>query len=141
LSQMTVKEVIQKQREYKRRTWKVSAAIWAYQFMDYTLNDMIRRWIIGWNELFTPEFQDKIATYKLVARWLKDFLTWRLTKEQFAHSLSQEWASLPDPYNWWKSHYDNDWINHALVSQSDLYAALDKLKSWAKDETINIFKT
>lgn len=130
LSELTVKQVIERQGVYKYKKWKgISAAIWAYQFMDYTLQDMINRWQISWNEKFTPEFQDKIATIKLKARGLDSYMAWRISKEQFLHRLSLEWASLPDPYNEGKSHYDKDWVNHSLTDLGKSYAVLEKLKT------------
>ncbi len=125
LSNMTVSEVISNQINYKRQHWYRSAAIWAYQFMDYTLKDMIKNWVISPNEKFTPEFQDKIALIKLKQRWLNSFLSWATSKEQFAHNLSQEWASLPDPYNWGKSFYSWDWLNNSLTSWSNFSKVLD----------------
>jgi len=129
LSDLSVREVIQRQKVYKFKHWKwISAAIWAYQFMDYTLQDMIDRNIISWNEKFTPNFQDKIATIKLKARGLNSYMSWRISEKQFLYRLSCEWASLPDPYKNWRSHYDKDWINHSLTSLDNSYWVLQKIK-------------
>ena len=51
------------------------------------------------------------------------------------HRLSCEWASLPDPYNGGKSHYDGDFAgNHASCSLSDFRAAIDQARQYVEGD-------
>jgi len=123
LSKMTINQVIRYQQKilnrylYRKKHWLLpkwyveSTAIWRYQFMLDTLRWLIKKKGIKWTDLFTPRMQDKLWILLLKKRWLDKFLSWKISLNRFLHNLSKEWASLPDPYNKWKSHYDWDWLN------------------------------
>ena len=117
LSQYTVSQIMQLQDQLINQTW--GSAIWKYQFLKSTLQDMINRWLINKDEKFTPSFQDRIATTKLKERWLDDYINWNITESEFQKRLSQEWASLPSDSSW-KSYYEWDWVNKALVWSNEL---------------------
>jgi muramidase (phage lysozyme) len=63
---MTLNEVLSYQKTYKAEHG--SAAIGRYQFMDYTLKDMIQKYGIDPNATFSAEFQDRLAFLKLNER-------------------------------------------------------------------------
>jgi len=63
---MTLNEILSYQSEYKISYG--SAAIGRYQFMDYTLKDMMNKYQISGDTIFSPEFQDKLAFLKLNER-------------------------------------------------------------------------
>jgi muramidase (phage lysozyme) len=124
---MTLKEVLNYQKTYK--IWKGSAAIWKYQFMDYTLKDMIRQYWISMDEKFTPEIQDRLALLKLKERWLDSFKSWQISQDDFQVALSKEWASIATNERG-KSYYEGDTIwNHALVSDEQVDWVLERLKN------------
>jgi hypothetical protein len=58
-------------------------------------------------------------------RWYKK----EVDDERFAHNLSLEWASLPDPFLGGKSHYDGVGPNHAGTSLKVVYSMLEKARS------------
>jgi len=110
---MTLEQVIKYSESHWKRTW--SWAIWKYQFMSYTLEDMVKNypWITK-SSKFTPELQDKLAIYKLKERWLDDFKKNKNITE-FQKNLAKEWASIPTPS--WKSHYDWDSMNNKATTE------------------------
>jgi len=118
---MTLSEVLSFQKEHWEKTW--SSAVWRYQFLYDTLAWLIKENWISLDTKFTPELQDKLAIKLLERRWLKDFLDWKLSKEQFMFNLSQEWASLPKDASW-LSFYDWDAIWNKAWKNA--YAYLDK---------------
>ncbi len=107
-------------------SWKQSA-IWKYQFINKTLEWLVRNYNLDINQKFSPEIQDKLAILKLKEIWLDSFLNWKLSRDNFQINVSKEWACLPKNTSW-KSYYSWDWLNKALVSNSDFCEALDKLK-------------
>ncbi len=85
--------------KYQRNKWGWTA-IWRYQFIYKTLNEMVKKWLVSWNEIFDENFQDKIATIKLKQRWLNAFMAWRISRDQFQLSISKEWAAIAKDNSW-----------------------------------------
>jgi muramidase (phage lysozyme) len=106
-----------------------STAIGRYQIIRATLKASLAALSLGDDVKFTPELQDHLAVKLMVGRgyssWFKD----AITDEEFAHGLSLEWASLPDPGNGGKSHYDGVGPNHASTSLAVVYAMLGKARA------------
>jgi hypothetical protein len=79
-------------------------------------------------QLFSKEFQEKIANIKLKQRWLDDFINWEIKRDTFQENLSMEWAALPKNKTG-KSFHEDDWINKAFCSNDSLDKALDNIKN------------
>jgi conjugal transfer mating pair stabilization protein TraG len=103
---------------------KPSSAVGRYQFVRATLEAMVKQAGLSVDDKFTPEVQDHLAYIDLVNHGYKLWLAGSKSDEDFAHSLSCEWASLPDPQNGGKSHYDGVGPNHAGQTLEAVYAAL-----------------
>lgn len=94
LTDMTVAEVMEAQRKQRG-----SSAIGRYQFMKQTMIDGLNAGIIRQDEKFTPETQDRFATWLIDNK--RKGSKWRagqMSNEDFGKALSQEWASVPNPY-------------------------------------------
>jgi hypothetical protein len=102
-----------------------STAIGRYQFLRGTLQNLQAQEGLSSTAIFTEELQDRLGVDLLVARGYSRWWAGDLSDEDFAHNLSCEWASLPDPQNDGKSHYDGDEAgNHASCSLPSVYAML-----------------
>jgi muramidase (phage lysozyme) len=101
-----------------------SSAIGRYQFIHPTLSTLIQRRMIPLTTLFTPTLQDQLAVMLLNDRQYSAWLSNGITDEEFAHNISCEWASLPDPLNGGKSHYDGVGPNHAGRTLQEVYDML-----------------
>lgn len=95
----------------------VSTAMGRYQLLRATLRRGAAKFSLGPGELFTPALQDKLAVWLLVGRGYASWWRGGMSDDEFASGLSYEWASLPDPANSGRSHYDGDSAgNHASTS-------------------------
>lgn len=101
-----------------------SSAVGRYQFIQKTLNALVQQAGVALTDRFTHELQDRFASMLLDQRGYGRWLAGDLSDEDFAHNLSCEWASLPDPQNDGKSHYDGVGPNHAGQTLDAVYAAL-----------------
>lgn len=102
-----------------------STALGRYQFLRRTLRALQAKHAVPSTTLFTPELQDRWAVDLLVGRGYRAWWRGALTDEEFAHMLSMEWASLPDPLNGGRSHYDGDRAgNHASTKLDSVYNML-----------------
>ncbi len=122
LGQLTLDQVLGLQQEARRRGVK-STAIGAYQFLYKTLRGLKAETGLKGTEKFTPELQDKLFMALLNRRGLQAFRAGRISKRQFALSLSQEWAGLPNP-NTGRSFYAGDGLNASRVKTASVYRAL-----------------
>lgn len=109
-----------------------SSAIGRYQFIYGTLRALQKQKNLPGSTLFTPELQDNLAVTLMVARGYSKWYIGNLSDEGFAHGLSLEWASLPDPQNGGKSHYDGVGPNHAGLTLEYVYATLQRARSAQK---------
>ena len=100
VSEMTIGEVLQFQRKLLN-SGMPSSAVGAYQIVSGTLRDSIRYLKLGPADKFDQDTQERIAReYLLRAKRPKgysidDYKEGKISKEDFAWSLSTEWASLP----------------------------------------------
>lgn len=107
----------------------VSTACGKYQFIQRTLNACAQ--YLGVNietTHFDAAFQDQAAAHLMD---LRGFTAWNggtMPINTFLHNLSCEWASLPDPFNGGKSHYDGEAGNHAGWSLSQALSLLTNAK-------------
>jgi muramidase (phage lysozyme) len=104
-----------------------STATGRYQFIRATLQHCQVVEQLPNTALFTEALQDKFAVLLLVGRGYRDWWTGAITDQDFEHNLSCEWASLPDPQNGGRSHYDRDAVgNHAQTTLDAVDAMLDR---------------
>lgn len=122
LSQFTLDDILAQQQAARKRGAK-STAIGGYQFIYKTLRGLKAELGLDGTEKFTPELQDKLAVALLNRRGLPQFRAGRISKKQFALSLSKEWASLPNPSTG-RSFYAGDGLNASRLPRSAVYAAL-----------------
>lgn len=149
LTKMTVNEVIAQQQIWKKdnisRGLASSAAAGKFQAMDYTLRDAIASGAISGDDKFDATTQNKFGEWAAlnkagrapVRKFVEDKekyqrgeisqADYEKSRAAAAASLSEEWSSMPDPRLGGKSHYGKDGHNKALVSQSEMYAAMDSL--------------
>ena len=85
---------------------------------------------VGRDGLFDEALQDRLAIHLLERRGVREYLRGHITREQFAHNLSMEWAALPRVIgrNPGASYYDGDGLNKAQVSIDVVLAAIDSLR-------------
>ncbi len=109
---------------------KPSSATGRYQIIHDTLKGLQASQKLTNDTLFTPELQDKLAVALMVGRGYSKWWTGAMTDADFAHGLSMEWASLPDPQNGGKSHYDGDSAgNHASTTLPHVYEILQRARA------------
>lgn len=103
----------------------VSSATGRYQALKATLQEYQTRKKLPNSTRFTEELQDDFGLCKMVDRGYSKWWDSDIDDDEFMHRLSMEWASLPDPYNEGKSHYDGDAAgNHASTSLDHFRYAL-----------------
>lgn len=129
LTTMTVQEVLDWQDSIDPRY--PSEAAGKYQFMEDTLRDMVRAGKVSPNARFDARTQDRLAVLKMDERGLGRYQSGQITGEQFAHSLSKEWASLPAITRdkrgraaRGQSYYAGDGLNRSSVGISDFLGAV-----------------
>ena len=127
VSTLDIFEVYQFQRELVT-SGKPSSAVGKYQFIQRTLNGCVQKLMLPLSTIFTPDIQDAFAYILLTGRDYHGWKSGQIIDAQFAHNLSCEWASLPDPYNGGKSHYDGIGPNHAGQTLDMVYAMLEAVK-------------
>jgi hypothetical protein len=79
--------------------------------------------------LLTPVLQDTFAVRLLVGRGYPAWWRRHLTDAEFAHNISCEWASLPDPDRDGASHYDGVGANHASTTLGHVYDMLVRARN------------
>ena len=108
---------------------KASSAVGSHQFIKDTLKEEVKKQGIPGDTIFTAEVQDSIILGRLKnMRGFDKFLSGEMSEEQFATSLSQEFASMPNPATN-KSYYDGDGLNSSLVDLQEVLEMLRKLKT------------
>lgn len=106
-----------------------SSAIGRYQIIHGTLKTLKATLGLSDGALFTNELQDRLAVQLMVGRGYQKWWRGSMGNEAFAHGLSCEWASLPDPQLGGKSHYDGVGPNHAGTTLAHVYAALTRARA------------
>jgi muramidase (phage lysozyme) len=125
LEEKTVAEVQQMQRAHGKKTG--SSATGAYQVMRKTLSDLIDQGVVDPDEPFTEDVQNRIGMALLKRRGYDDWKSGKLSTDQFANRLAQEWASLPTASG--KSAYEGVMGNKARTSRSELVSMLESLNT------------
>lgn len=93
-----------------------STAIGRYQIIRRTMLPLQAFFKYDNHVLFTPAIQDQFAVRLLVGRGYPAWWRGTLPSIDFAHNISCEWASLPDPERDGASHYDGVGANHASTT-------------------------
>ena len=132
LSQKTLAEIYQMQAEMVAEN-NVSSATGRYQALKATLQEYQDRKKLPNGALFTPVMQDDFGLTKMKDRGYDQWKSGAIDDDEFMHRLSCEWASLPDPYNDGKSHYDGDSAgNHASTTLAYFGDALRIARGYIK---------
>ncbi|EIZ87152.1 putative transmembrane protein [Methylobacterium sp. GXF4] len=131
LTSMTLDAVI---ADGSRRTKAFgSSACGRYQFMTATLQDLRKQMVLMGTDLFTPDFQDRLAMQLLLRRGYDKFMAGKMTITAFGLAIAQEWASFPvltackgatRQLVRGQSYYAGDGLNKALVKPEAVEAAL-----------------
>jgi len=131
LSVLTLAQIYEKQRQLVF-LGRPSSAVGRYQIIRTTLETLAAELKLPDNVLFTPTLQDGLAVQLMVGRgyraWWRDWIS----DTTFAHGLACEWASLPDPRNGGKSHYDGVGPNHAGRTLPDILGLLAQARELRK---------
>ena len=122
---MPVKDVLAWQKKFVDEG-SPSSAVGRYQFIDSTLQSLVDQLRIDQQEIFNEALQDKLAVALLERRGLRDYVDQKISREEFAHNLSKEWAALPrvignTPE---RSYYAGDGLNAAQLSIDQIYAGI-----------------
>lgn len=89
-----------------------STAIGRYQFLKGTLRELQEQRGLPNSARFTPGLQDMLALDLLIRRGYRRWWRGEITDREFAHNLSLEWASLPDPENDPNPNIADDELSH-----------------------------
>ena len=106
-----------------------SSAVGRYQIIKATLTSLVASKRIDTAARFTPALQDQLGVALLNKRGHQDWLNGDIDDAEYAHRLSLEWASLPDPQNDGRSHYDGVGPNHAGTTLADVYSMLARARA------------
>jgi hypothetical protein len=108
----------------------ISSATGRYQALKATLQEFQSKAGLSNDQYFTEILQDQFGLQKLVDRGYQSWWSKSISDDDFMYRLSCEWASLPDPYNGGKSHYNGDSAgNHASTDLASFQAALDTARN------------
>ena len=126
---MTVAEVLAWQDEFVG-AGNASSAVGKYQFLNTTLEGLVNELGVSRTARFDAVLQDKLATQLIKRRGAEQYARGDISREQFAHNLSKEWAALPRVIgaNPTASYYDGDGMNHAHISIAQVLAAVETLR-------------
>jgi conjugal transfer mating pair stabilization protein TraG len=129
---MSIGEVLTWQDDYLQQG-KASNAVGRYQFMRTTLAGLVQQLKISPVAPFNEAMQDRLAIALIDRRGAVAFAEKKISREQFAHNLSQEWAALPRVLgeNPAESYYAGDGLNAAKISIDEIMQAIntfEKLK-------------
>ena len=128
-TEMSVGEVLRWQEEYVRQG-SASSAVGRYQIVRPTLTKLVQEQHIEPSARFDEKLQDRMAIALLERRGSVAYIEEKLSREQFAANLAQEWAALPriTGPNPTESYYAGDGLNVSRISVDAVYGALDVLK-------------
>ncbi len=109
----------------------ISTATGRYQGLKGTIQEYQNRKHLPNNTMFTQQLQDDFGLQKMIDRGYQSWWKKTISDDQFMNKLSCEWASLPDPYNGGKSHYDGDSAgNHASCSLTSFRECLKEARNY-----------
>jgi len=123
----TVDQVLQWQDDFVKVKGSPSSAVGRYQIIRKTLKGLKRELGLTGSELFSSSLQDRMAVQLLKWRGLDKFLSGRITKEEFANNIAQEWAAMPvvSGEKKGRSFYSGDGLNTTNVLVSDYLKVFD----------------
>jgi len=127
---MTVAQVMEWQKQYVDEG-HASNAVGRYQFMGTTLTGLVERQHISPTALFDEQLQDRLAIALIERRGSIAFVEGKVSQEQFAANLAQEWAALPRVLggNPNESYYAGDGLNHAKITTAEVLQAVAVVKT------------
>ena len=105
-----------------------STAVGRYQIIRRTMQALQAGLKLPDDTLFTPAVQDQLAARLLSGRGYAPWRSGQTTDFEFAHAISCEWASLPDPERYGSSHYDGVGANHAGTTLDRVYRMLGRAR-------------
>jgi muramidase (phage lysozyme) len=114
-----------------------SSAAGRYQFMNATLKDLKKSLGLKGSLTFNADLQDRLGYELLKRRGYEDFMSGRITRQEFGKRLAQEWASFPVLGNTQgqtravergQSYYAGDGLNKALVKPEAVEAVLSQIR-------------
>ena len=141
LTQMTLAEVQSQQRQWSRNHG--SSAAGGYQFMRATLGGLIKELDLNPAMKLSASLQDRLAYHLLKRRGYSEFMSGRMTTEEFGKRLAMEWASFPvlsatqgahARLSRGQSYYAGDPLNKALVKPEEVEAVLSDVWAARKEE-------
>ncbi|RYX78946.1 hypothetical protein EON76_04525 [bacterium] len=126
---MPVKDVLAWQQAFVAQG-NASSAVGRYQFIDSTLRGLVMQLKIDQNAVFNETLQDTLATALLERRGLREYIDKQISREEFAHNLSKEWAALPRSIgeNPQQSYYADDGLNKARLTTDELFSSIATLR-------------
>ncbi|WP_085043821.1 hypothetical protein [Ensifer aridi] len=140
LTTMNYGDIVDEQKKWSKNHG--SSAAGAYQFMRATLIGLANEIpSIKGTDIFTPDLQDRLGYHLLKRRGYQEFVTGKITLEDFARRLAMEWASFPVLADCKGSHrfikrgqsfYAGDGVNKALVKPEKVEAVLRQVLDTAR---------
>lgn len=131
---MTLEEVLAWQQTFVEQG-SASNAVGRYQIIRPTLVSLIDELGLDLDTRFNEILQDKLAIALMERRGSISFIKGDVSKEEFAHNLSKEWAALPkvigDAPE--QSYYAGDGLNHSRVAIADILQSVDRFKFLAQE--------
>ena len=126
---MTVGEVLDWQKQFVAQG-NPSSAVGRYQFIDSTLQGLVWQLKIDENTKFDEALQDRLAVALLERRGIRDYANDKISREEFAHNLSKEWAALPRAIGDRpeQSYYAGDGLNKAQLSVDEMYRSIATIR-------------
>ena len=129
LTEMSIAEVQAWQDKYVA-DGNASNAVGRYQIISPTLKGLIKELQLKPSQVFSERIQDKMAIALMERRGAVDFVNDKISAEQFAANLSQEWAALPAVLGDrpTESFYAGDGLNQSRVSTDVILKAIQDFK-------------
>lgn len=145
VTQMTLAEVQEAQKTWATKAWasrfgstKASSATGAPQLMRATLAGLIDERGLRMSQVLNGDLQDRLGYHLLKRRGYDEFMTGKITRQEFGKRLAQEWASFPvlaptkgatRTLARGQSFYAGDGLNKSLTKPETVEAVLDKVKA------------
>lgn len=127
-TEMTVGEVLAWQKEFVDKG-SPSSAVGKYQFIQPTLEGLVKEMKVDRTAKFDAQLQDRLAKRLLERRGLNDYVKGKISREEFAHNLSKEWAALPtvlgDKPD--QSYYAGDGLNHVQIAIDEIFNGISSI--------------
>lgn len=122
---MTVRDVLAWQKQFVEQG-SPSSAVGRYQFINSTLRGLVHELKIDESVRFDEALQDRLAVALLERRGVREYVDNKISREEFAHRLSKEWAALPKAIgeNPEQSYYAGDGLNKAQLDVEEVYESI-----------------